>query len=161
MCRCCLVVLIYAALFMEWDDRGSPFDEVRLIPAEQAVDFVLTNVANLTVYSSEGPFLPVSRALSRRLHPQGQSGNPTTQPPPRSSRTYFYGTGFIATNASVHYHGHIILILPRDKHKPKHGYYLHPRISIHSTVVTGRALEYNATVQKERKNNAILSDNML
>ena len=24
------VVLVYAMLFMEWDERGSPFDEVRL-----------------------------------------------------------------------------------------------------------------------------------
>ena len=25
-----LVVLVYALLFMEWDDKGSPFDEVSL-----------------------------------------------------------------------------------------------------------------------------------
>lgn len=29
-----LVVLVYAMLFMEWDERGSPFDEVRVFLAK-------------------------------------------------------------------------------------------------------------------------------
>lgn len=49
---------------MEWDDRGSPFDEVRLIPAEQAVDFVLKDVANLTVQFRRTFFAGVKGAFS-------------------------------------------------------------------------------------------------